>query len=234
MAKDHGDRRGRRPELVTTVSPRGGFVGDGWVQIQTKEWTIECLLGDEVPQYGDITSGFAVTEVPRARGFVRWAGDQPLTATLPLLLDGWAASIGVERDRDRLINLAHGKDDERPDDFVMRGPVPLAGERVVCTGLAWGASLRGHNGQLQRQAFTLSLIEYLTPDKLKIKKRKRGGKPNTYTTKKGDTLKRIAQRLLKPNASGEEVADLARKIGKLNDIRDINRELDAGKDLRLP
>lgn len=229
MAKD------RKPELVTTVSPRGGVVRDGWVQIQSKEWTITCLLGDEVPQFGDIASGYAVTEVPRGRGFVRWVGDQPLTATLPLLLDGWASSTGVERDRDRLVKLAHSeKDDERPDDFVVRGPVPLGGERVICTGLSWGAALRGHNGQLQRQAFTFSIMEYLTPDKLKIKKRKRGGKPNTYTTKEGDTLKRIAQRLLKPGADGNEVAEYARKIGKLNDIRDINRKLDKGKDLRLP
>jgi hypothetical protein len=211
-------------------------VGDGWVQIQTKEWTLACLLGDEVPQYGDIASGYSVVEVPRGRGFVRWVGDGPLTATLPLLLDGWADSIGVERDTDRIVKLAHAKDeDERPMDFVIRGPVPLGGVRVVCTGLSWGASLRGHNGQLQRQAFTLTITEYLAPDRLKIKKRKGGDgdSPNRYTTKKGDTLKRIANKL-KPHANGGELSDYARKIGKLNDIRDINRELDAGKELRLP
>jgi LysM domain len=230
MAKDRD-----RDVLVTSVSPRGGGgVGDGWIQIQTKEWTLECLLGDDVPQYGDIDSGYAAVAAPRARGYTRWNGDLPLTATLPLILDGWAASVGVERDRDRLIKLAHAKDDdERPEDFVMRGPVPLAGERVVCTGLAWGVSLRGHNGQLQRQALTFSIMQFMPPDRLKVKKRGRGNQPSRYTVKEGDTLKRIAAKL-KPKASGAEISDYAQKIGKLNDIRDVNKKLKKGTELRLP
>lgn len=209
-------------------------VGEGLIQIVTKEWTIEALLGDDVPQFGDVASGYAIVDVPRARGFTRWEGDSPLTASLPLLLDGWADGIGVERDRDRLIKLAHAKhEDDPPPDFRVRGPVPLGGERVVCTGLSWGASLRGHNGQLQRQALTFQIMQFMPAERLKIKKRKRADRPNRYTVKKGDTLKRIAAKL-KPHADGHEVAEYAREIGKLNDIRDINRELEKGRELRLP
>lgn len=206
-------------------------VGNGIIQIDTKEWTLEALLGDQTPQFGSITSGFAVVDRPRDRGFTRWEGDSPLTASLPLVLDGFARSVGVERDRDRLIRLAHSKHEgEAPDSFVVRGPVPLGGEKVVCIGLDFGDGQRGHNGQLQRQALTFSIMQFEPVDRLKIKRRRKGGKPGRYVVRKGDTLKRIAARL-KPDG---DVGEYARKIGKLNDIRDINRELDKGRVLRLP
>lgn len=209
-------------------------VGAGVVQIDAEDWTVEALLGDDVPQYGSITSGFEVATRPKDRGFTHWVGDQPLTATIPLILDGYADSVGVERDRDRILKLAHAHaDGERPDSFIVRGPVPLGGERVVCTGLDWGDAERGHNGRLHRQALTLTIMQWVPVDRLRIKRQRKGGRPNRYIVREGDTLKRIAARL-KPHASGAEVADYAREIGKLNDIRDINRELNTGRELRLP
>jgi hypothetical protein len=92
-----------------------------------------------------------------------------------------------------------------------------------------GEGYRAKDGRLVRQHLTLHLLQYVRPDRIRIKRRR--GK--TYTTKRNDTLLSIA-RHLRPELNGGESIELARTLAILNDLRDIRKKLEGDIQLRLP
>lgn len=201
------------------------------VRITYEKVHIEARLGAEVAQITDGYGGWEEVGRSSDLSLTRWAGQAPLRMTVPLFLDGFGESQSVQRDLDKVLRLGRSKDgDEAPPVFRLSGPVPFSGQRWVMESTPeMGDAFRAKDGRLVRQALTLSLMEYVRPDRIKIKRRR--GK--TYTTKRGDTLVSIAKKL-RPHDTNAESLKYAKELGKLNKIRDIRKRLDAGIKLRLP
>lgn len=213
----------------------GGPVYIAIVPTDTRD-VLRVALGADPAQITEGYGGYEDIERDGDKPITSWAGDPLLKLTIPLYFDGFPRNRGVQKRFDRLMALGRSEDsDEPPSPFMIFGPIPFGSEaerhRWVFDGQPeMGASIRvGPDGQLQRQFLTLNVKEYVPPDRIRIRKKKRKGKKHTYETKKGDTLLKVAAKFKK-----DHVRDYAREIGKKNDIRDIRKILDPGTKLRLP
>lgn len=166
-----------------------------------------------------------------------WAGQEPLTQDVPLLLDGFAEHLSMEREWNTVKKLGRDPngDERKPPVFKVFGPVEYPGKSWVLPegGIEPNPAsfLKRDDGELLRVEFTLHLLEYIRPDTLGQKRRRRTGISQnvalTYTTRKGDTLISIAAEVL---GNWQRWRD----IGALNGISDPHRELPAKRVLRLP
>jgi hypothetical protein len=186
---------------------------------------------------------------------VDWEGQDGLTEDLPLLLNAYGSiergdgftppdrNDDVEREWNTIKKLGRDPngDERRPPVFKVYGPTDSPEGKAWVLG-ADGITVnpesilkRNGSGELLRIEFTLHLLEYIAPEVIKDRKRKKhkraGVSDNvavggTYTTQKGDTLTRIAARLLNDWKRWDE-------IGNKNGLSDPNRVLPAGKRLRL-
>ncbi|HEX5592021.1 MAG TPA: LysM domain-containing protein [Solirubrobacterales bacterium] len=158
----------------------------------------------------------------------------PFAQEVPILLDGWADSNSINPQLRELEKL--GGEDAEP--FRAIGPIRRPGLRYILGGdPTWGEAVLDEDGdRLLRQRLTLVLEEYVSPDQLLRKKKQKKTRTlnwgsaivaaGSYTTRKGDTLHKIALRLF---------GDVSRwrEIGNKNNIHDPNRVLPAGKELKL-
>jgi nucleoid-associated protein YgaU len=187
---------------------------------------------------------------------VDWEGQSPLTQDVPLLLNAYGSiergdgltppdrNDDVEREWNTIKKLgrdANG-DERKPPVFTVDGPVEHPDKAWVLG--ADGISVspesilrRNGSGELLRIEFVLHLLEYTAPEVIKDRRRKKRRKSRmgisdnvavggTYTTKQGDTVAKIAARLLNDWKRWEE-------IGPKNGINDPNRVLPAGRRLRI-
>jgi nucleoid-associated protein YgaU len=175
---------------------------------------------------------------------VDWEGQEPLTQDVPLLLDGLAKNESVEREWNTIKKLGRDPngDERKPPVFQVYGPVEYPGKFWVLP--SGGIEVvnpdeemikANGDGELLRVEFILHLLEYTAPDVIKARRRKKGGVAGlsqnvavggTYTTREGDTLAKIAARLLNDWRRWKE-------IGDKNGIGDPNRKLPARKRLRI-
>jgi hypothetical protein len=167
-----------------------------------------------------------------------WVGQAPLQQDVPLLLDGYAKERSVERELNSIFKLGRDAVGEEnvPPVFKVFGPVYFEGKSWVLPegGIELDPSsvIREDDGTLLRQALTLHLLEYVKPDEVKLRKKKRQQHvanhiPLTYITRKGDTLISIAADVLHDWKRWKE-------IGQKNNLSDPNRKLPPGKTLNLP
>jgi nucleoid-associated protein YgaU len=184
----------------------------------------------------DLTGGFAnIEDVDRAdkRPITHFTGLTTTRMTVPILLDGFADDLDQQPVLSQVLALAAPTGD--PVTLTATGPIPLSGHQWWIDDLALGDLARNTAGVLVRQALVLTFVEPELGDVLPAavapgKGGKGGGSPaskKTYTTKKGDTLIKIANALY-----GSPVE--AKAIGELNGIRDTRKVLAAGRELRLP
>lgn len=237
--RDRDGRGGRgmhvtwNPEGRGRPGPQEGPPRYGQIRIDTDEWKLYLDLYDTVPVPA-VDTGWTLIDRPDDVSITEWDGSEPDREAVTVLLDGFRHERGVDRDIDRLRSLTDVEEDaNHPPVFTVRGGgLRLADRKVVLETLEWGdVQERRHPDDVPtRQAMTLGLLRYVKGDQIKIKKRK----PKTYTTKEGDTLKKVAAKVNKGDDKPSELADLARQIGKLNDIRDVNKKLKPGTKLKLP
>ncbi len=165
-----------------------------------------------------------------------WVGQGPLTQDIPIMLDGYPDE-SVERDLKNIFKL--GRDTEgRPPVFEIDGPIFFAEAHWVLpengVTLDSESTIRSDKGVLLRQALTLSVLEYVPPDQVHLRKKKKhkdrfgiaDNRALTVVTRPQDTLAKIAAR---------EFGDwqLWRRLEDKNDIHDPNRVLPAGRVIRL-
>ncbi len=172
-----------------------------------------------------------------------WTGQDALKQDVSILLDGWARGDSVERELNTILKLGRDPNGERrPPVFTVDGPVFYPGKAWVLPpdgiDLAGGeiAPIRRRgDGELLRQEIVLHLLEFVKPDEVRFRGRKKpqiGVSPNiavggTYTTQKGDTLHSIAAHLFRD-------ANEWKELGEKNGISDPSRKLPAGRILRIP
>lgn len=171
-----------------------------------------------------------------------WIGQAALKQDISILLDGWAKGDSVERELNTILKLGRDPNGERvPPVFKVFGPVFFPGKSWVlpADGIDLDAGeidpiRRRGDGELLRQEVILHLLEFNKPDEIRLRGKK--GKEaigrgiavgGTVTTKKGDTLHKLAAQLF--GDAGEWKA-----LGDKNGIADPNRKLPAGKVLKIP
>lgn len=176
---------------------------------------------------------------------VDWEGQDPLTEDLPLLLNGLERDESVEREWKTVQKLGRDArgDERRPPVFRVWGPVEHPGKAWVLPRngievLSPDENMikRNGDGELLRVEFVLHLLEYVPPELIKARrrrKRKRQGISDniavggTYTTDKvGETLESIATKLFRDPHRWKELA-------AKNNRTDPDRPLPVGTRLRV-
>jgi hypothetical protein len=179
-----------------------------------------------------------------------WEGQEPLAQDVPLLLDGYfpiknpnrrTEAESVEREWGTIKKLGRDAvgDESVPPVFRVYGAVEYPGKAWVLgdNGIQPNASsvIKRDDGELLRIEFTLSLLEYIRPDTIRRRRKKKGGKvfglgqnhAVSYTTNAGDTLVSIAAHVL---GDWKRWREIAKKNPQYNDP---NRPLSAGRILSL-
>lgn len=165
-----------------------------------------------------------------------WEGQEPLTEDVPLLLDGYPDE-SVQREWNTVKKLGRDANGERkPPVFRVHGPLDHDGKAWVLPagGIEINADrvIKRDDGDLLRIEFVLHLLEYVAPDEVRLRgkhKTRQGldrAEALTYVVRKGDTLQKIATRLLGNPARWKE-------IGQRNDIHDPLRVLPVGRVLQV-
>lgn len=201
------------------------------LRMQGSGFDVSVGLGAEVAKPTGGGAEWDEVKRPEELSLTDYTGDGLVHLDVPVLLDGWRAGVDQNPLLAQILTLTRGGADGRAPDFIATGPIPYSGLRCVMEAPDWGDTMRFDDGRLARQELTLHLIEFVDPDAIAITAKKSasggGAAPKTYTTKKGDTLLRISAKVFGTPAA-------AKQIGDLNDIRDIRKELPAGRVLRLP
>jgi hypothetical protein len=200
--------------------------------------TVDAALGDGLVVSSGGGGGWEEIARPRKRPIVSWTAGVAYRLAVPILLDRFVENRTVQPDIDLLEAMARGfkgATGPSPVRVVLPGGQPHSAKvDWVIEDIAWEGEERGsRSGRRTRATGTVTLLEF-TADELVSKapagKFRRdsnpGDRPRTYVWKKGDTLAKVAQRLL-----GDK--DRAREIAKLNKVRDPSR-IDVGDKLKIP
>ena len=100
-----------------------------------------------------------------------WAGGDPYTLQLPLMLDDYPERGSVERAMRVLNRLVKG-DDDSPPGVVEIGGIPLPVDEWVIDGIDYGDPIRAVDDlRLLRQPVTLTLREYVPPEYVQLRRR---------------------------------------------------------------
>lgn len=192
---------------------------------------VRCPLGDDIPR----TEGGANwrTETrPKRKPLTIYDGQVPRKLTLAILFDRFNVDGNVERDialvEALTTPISTGGD---PPHVKVSGPVPHSDLIYVVTGLEWGAADYNSHNQRSRQAVTITLTEYVAGDQVTSRTpttKKAPVRPGTVTARKGDTLEKIAARVLHKAARWRE-------IQRLNPtIKNPRAVLRAGQTIKVP
>jgi nucleoid-associated protein YgaU len=158
-----------------------------------------------------------------------FVGTEPFQQDVPVLLDGLAEENSVQHQLDLIESLGGSAKfrafgpihhpSQGPNDLWVFGGEPEFGEVI-----------RDNDTTLFRQALTLKLMEFVSPNLAGQKKEPKIGVGRgvalTYTTVQGDTLIKIAHKVYGDWKRWKE-------IGQKNGISDPHRILPAGRTLKL-
>lgn len=155
------------------------------------------LLGEDPVKLTGGETGWETVARPHQTGMTLWNGAAPYALALPLMLDDFPERGSVEKAMRVLHRLARGDDDSEPG-VIELGGIPLPADEWVIESLDYGDPIRGDRDlRLMRQPVTLSLLEYVPPEYVQVRRRSLAKpKPKTrmVKVKKGDTPAKIAHR----------------------------------------
>lgn len=189
--------------------------------------SVTCLLGREQPELSGGYGGWEEIARPRRTSLTQWNGHPPFRMRLPLLIDNFADGDSVEEKCDRLEQMARSPETLTPPPIVdIEGAVLHSGIGWVIDNLEWGACERHPSrGYRTRQEVVVFLLQHIPKDKV-VRHQTNQPKYRLYTIKKGDTLQKIAAKLLKDKKRWREIA-------RINDIRDP-KKLKIGRKIKVP
>lgn len=188
-------------------------------------------LGDGQVKKSEGFGGWAEIDRPRDVSMTEWQGSKPFKLNVPIMFDGLSANVSQEDNIDRLENLGYKLPGQKEPPIINIGGVvfgKLTFWRWVIQNIDWGDSIRREDGVRLRQPGVVTLQQYVASDTIRIinahhSKHKRS---RSYTVKKGDTLQKIAAKLLKKSSRWKDIANL-------NNIRDP-KKIKVGQRLKVP
>lgn len=140
---------------------------------------VQSLGGVEF-QIGDgpatITGGFdgqwETVSRPKRAALTRYVGRDPITQDVPLLIDGFAAERNIQGLVDAWLywQTLTGPDNH-PTVWKVHGPIHYPRKRWVIADIQFGDALRDARGELVRQEVTLKLMEFVTGDRLRVRRK---------------------------------------------------------------
>jgi hypothetical protein len=198
---------------------------------------VVALLSEDSPEvtgYG----GWEEVERRRRRGFPDWTKQPLYRMTVPMILEGWSTNTPQDRAIRGLENMARRVGTQRPPTVKLDGPVPHSDLVWVVESLDWGDALKDENGQVLRQLFSMTLMEWVDADLLAKRKRGRdghgrGGKRFAVVKRRGKGSKARAETLMELCARVLRDSSRWREVAKLNKITHP-RKLKVGRKIRLP
>lgn len=213
-------------------------------QVDPKGGSLTAELGDGVPT---VTGAGGWNLVPREKqtSITEWQGYDPLSMDIPIVFDGFLDDTSIEQSIKSLYWLMRQPQGPRHEPAVLSlsGPIPYTELRWVINNIqpvtGGDAELRRSDGNRVRFTATVTLVQYVagntvTSHKPSPAKRhkgttsRKGGTTRVryYTVRSGDTLPKIASRLLHSSNKWHDIA-------KLNNIRDPNH-VKVGTRLKIP
>lgn len=201
---------------------------------------LKVLMGDGAATPTGGIGGWVQKERPDAKSLTEWPGNGTFTQDIPILINGFMDDNSVQGQANDIIALGRKTDDDEvPPVFRIFGAIWMQWLPYVLEGVDWGEEvIRDTDTRLLRQELILHVAEYEDPDQIRIKKRKRAGfgtgkgggtnfPGNVYIVRKGDTLIKIAMKIY-----GDR--NVWKKLAAKNNIRDPNKELEVGSEIKLP
>lgn len=190
-----------------------------------------------------LTQGFGGWETvarPQRVALTRFVGNEPIGQTIPILLDGYRTDEDVLPKLNALLTQSRVRADRDlpPTIWRIEGPIFYPSRRWIVAGIEFGETLRSPraNGSsaLTRQRATLSLLEYVPPDQIRVKRVRRRLKPKSKRARvlaDGLSVRQLAVKYY-----GTSRLDVAKALGKAQrpPIRDVKKKLGQKKQIRLP
>jgi hypothetical protein len=204
----------------------------GYVSIECDDppSSVVCRLGEERPEVTDGYGGWNEVARPRRTTVTTWAGVPARRMSLSILMDNWAAGIGIEYLIRRLERMALPRSGGQPPTVKVDaagGHLPYQGKTWVIDAIAWGDALMNSLGNRTRQAATLTLLEYVSDDLIEAKKRsaaqRRRAKQQAAKNSKGKNAKAKRKATAKKRGSNRK-----KKSGRLATVTDSSFQ---GEDL---
>lgn len=192
-------------------------------------------LGDGPILVTDGFGGWSEIERPQNKPITRWEGAGTLKLKIPLLFDRWKERNPIDWMVRSIYDL--GREDggqEEPPVFRLKGHAMFLRRRWVLSETPETTNIiRNRDGALMRQEMTLSVMEYVPSDQLKFRRLPKKRVARVLESKEGDTINKIAHRVWKKEGK-KKVREYAKKMAKLNKIRDRNKVLKKGTKIKVP
>lgn len=211
----------------------------GYVTITSTNPNLRVLarLADGRPT---LTGGVAIYEEiarPKLTSITEFAGSTPYRMQLGVILDGLADGRDQEPFARNLRRMISYDEIPQPPRITVAGVgVPGTEYTWVIEDLVWDSNaIISDTGALLRQPVQLTLLQFVTDQRLRLlaaanqarQRTSSTAKPKKiYVVKSGDTLQEIAKKQLGSAAKWKDIA-------KLNNIRDA-RNIKVGQKLRIP
>jgi nucleoid-associated protein YgaU len=200
--------------------------------LDTQVW---FQLGPTNPVISDGYGGWEVVQRPHRVALTNWTGRNPFAMSLDLFINEFRSHDSIEARIAKLERMALPRQDadvHKPPAVRIDGDaIPHTNLPWVIQKLAWGTTERHPvRGYRTRQQVTVDLLQHIEGSLVN----ERGVQPGhgvqpkyrTYTVKQGDTLFKIAAKLLGNYRRWSEIA-------KLNNLSDP-RHPPVGRKLRIP
>jgi len=208
-----------------------------------------AYFDEKVPTLSGGEGGIEIGGRPQRKSFTEWTGNTPLKLDFGVVIEGFAeadasgrvvtAERSVEIRVSRLRRLASS-----PGDYVRPPLVNVAGASFpalaldvdwMISSVTYGDAIVSDDGARVRQDATISMIEYVAADIMLQKNPVVTGKPKPnyrmVLVKRGDTLPKMAARLLKSAKRWKEIEKLNANL-KLRGPKFPARLI--GKKVRVP
>lgn len=162
--------------------------------------SVTCYRGEMAPKMTAGGGGWEVVPRPRRIALTIWRGRDPYKMTVPFMIDGYRVGRSIESDIARLNQMQMGANLRQPPTVTINGAVPVKGATWVIESIEWGddvywAQEGSSEPYRMRQNGVINFVQYVEEERVTISRDVRT-RPRTYTTKRGDTLRKIAA---KPN-----------------------------------
>jgi nucleoid-associated protein YgaU len=128
---------------------------------------------------------------------------------IPVMFDDYREGGSVESDIARLNQMSVGSDLVQPPTVKIDGALPIKGNTTwIITEIEWGTNVYwqqdGEQPYRARQDAVVKVTQYNPTDKLVVHN---SAHPNQYTTKVGDTLRKIAQKMYDDPTKWQKIAN---------------------------
>jgi hypothetical protein len=192
---------------------------------------VTALVGESSPRISGGVGGWESVARPHQTAMTVWNGVEPFELELELVLDRFATGTSIEVLLRRLTAVAGGDPEVEPGVVQVLGIPSLPADRWVISELELGdgAIRRSSDFARVRQPITVTLLEYVPPTYLRLRRRAlqgTRGKTKVVTVKHGDTPARIARRL---HCKWTAIRELNPGV-----VRKANQNLRDGSKIRVP